>query len=203
MAELIVIHGYPGAGKSTQADRLLDDPTMNRELFHISAGNQLRDIRTGSINSKHSDFINSPNAPSPLPDEIVNDIIFEPIESISNNPLVLIDGYPRHPSAVDVFTDYIERNNYTYLGAVVLEITLQTSLDRIQSRGIRKGEKMRDQNFVELGAKRYEDHKRLTLTAINQLSEIAPIEQVDANDTEDVVWKRFRSAIGRLATDRF
>lgn len=199
MAELIVVHGYPGAGKSTQATRLLGDASFERNLLHVSAGNQLRDIRTNTIASRYSDFINSPDAPSPLPDSIVNDVIFEPIEAAPNATLALIDGYPRHPSAIDVFTNYVDRHDHTYLGAVVLEITLQTSIDRITSRGLRPGEKMKDRSFVELGKKRFEDHKRLTLSAIDRLAEYGPVEQLDANDAEDVVWRRFRSAIGKLA----
>lgn len=199
MTELIVIHGYPGAGKSTQATRLLHDASFEKKPLHVSAGNRLRDIRTNTIPSRHATFINSPDAPSPLPDTIVNDIIFEPVDTAPDSTLALIDGYPRHPSAIDVFTNYAEQHGHTYLGVVVLEITLQTSIDRIISRGIRPGEKMKDRSFIELGKKRFEDHKKLTLSAIDQLAKHGPVEQLDANDSEDVVWGRFRASIGKLA----
>lgn len=198
MAEIIVVQGYPGAGKSTQANRLVHDPTFDLEVLHISAGKRLRDIRTGNTHSRHAAIINAPDAPSPLPNEIVNDVVFEPAEQASDSALLLIDGYPRHPSAIDVFADYIQEHRYRYLGAVALEITLDTSLNRITNRGDRPGEKMRGRNFTELGQKRFNDHKRLTLTALRLLEVIAPVERIDANDNEDIVWSRFRAAIDRL-----
>jgi len=53
----------PGAGKSTHSERLANYSVNKRSVFHISAGNRLRDIRNGVVLCTE-DVINSPDAPS-------------------------------------------------------------------------------------------------------------------------------------------
>ena len=199
MAELIVVQGYPGSGKSTQSEQLVDETLDGRAVFHVSAGNRLREVRSGASDSRYANDINSPIAPSPLPDEVVNGVIFEAVESQNDSSLVLIDGYPRHPSAIDVFARYINKHEHDLLGVVNFNISLETSMQRVGTRGVRSGEKMRGATLEELAIKRYRDHGRLTTIALELLGEYTSIDHIDANDNQEIVWKRFRRTIGRLA----
>ena len=64
---------------------------------------------------------------------------------------------------------------------------------------MRSGEKMRGATLEELAIKRYRDHGRLTTNALELLGEYTSIDHIDANDNQEIVWKRFRRTIGRLA----
>lgn len=102
MSEIVVVHGYVGSGKSTQCSRLASDGLNEVTVQHISAGNRLRGIRIGSESSGFSRYINAPDAPSPLPDWVVEGTIFEAISN-DNNSLALVDGYPRLLRLLNLF----------------------------------------------------------------------------------------------------
>lgn len=141
MAEIIIIHGTPGSGKSTHSEKLTQFSYGGFPIFHISVGNRLRDIRTGNKDSKFSSEINNPYAPALLDHRIVNNIIFEYIEECPADSIVLVDGYPRFVDAIDIFMDSIKGDNHTLLGCINLSISLETCMSRLSVRGGKKRRK--------------------------------------------------------------
>lgn len=199
MAEVIVVHGYAGSGKSTQCSRLEQEGYFDSSVQHISAGNRLRSIRTGLAISTYERLINSPDAPSPLPDEVVSGAILESVlEPESNNALVLIDGYPRHPTAVEAFQDELANRSHRLLGTIALQVSLETSVQRILQRGERAGEKIKADTLQEFAAQRYGLDRSTTNIAIEALAEFAPVEIIDSGGERDVVYKKFRKSIANL-----
>lgn len=199
MAEVIVVHGYAGSGKSTQCSRLEQEGYFDSPVQHISAGNRLRSIRTGLAISTYERIINSPDAPSPLPDEVVSGAILESvIEPGNNNALVLIDGYPRHPTAVEAFRDELANRSHRLLGTIALQVSLETSVQRILQRGERAGEKIKADTLQEFAVQRYRLDRNTTNIAIDSLAEFAPVEIVDSSGERDVVYENFRKSIANL-----
>ena len=198
MAKIIVVHGPAGSGKSTQCNRLAHEG-LDGTTQHISAGNRLRAIRANLVTSEFSDYINDPHATTPLPDEIIGGAIFELMRKAEENDLVLIDGYPRQPQSVDSFRSIIQTNNHKLLGTVAMKISLDTSIERIKNRGLRDGEQIVDYDLRQFALRRYELEKHTTDLAIERLGDIAPVEIVEADDDTDIVYMRFRLALGRLA----
>jgi adenylate kinase family enzyme len=201
MAEIIVVHGNPGSGKSTQCDLLIESGWSNQAVIHLSAGNRLRDIRTGRTDSRFSSVINDPNAPSPLPDQTVNDAIFELLPGQLNKQqqvLALIDGYPRHAGAVDVFLREVEIGHHTLLGVVALKVSLEVSIERILSRGKREGERVEADSLREYATQRFEQDKETTEQALIKLGHFTFVTTIDASDTKDNVSDRFKSAVSDL-----
>lgn len=205
MSEIVVVQGYAGSGKSTHCERLSQDYLYNGEpIAHVSAGTRLRAIRTGLDTSAYADLINDPDAPSPLPDEIVNGAMFERANP-SERGLTLIDGYPRHESGVEVFAHALRKGRHRLLGCVSLEVTQETSVARILSRGERRGEQVKANTLAEFAMQRYQRDTTQTQAAIARLSRLAPVERVDANGNVNEVWQEFGVALGRLglALDHF
>ena len=199
MAEVIVVHGYVGSGKSTQCSRLEQEGYFDSSVQHISAGNILRSIRNGLATSPYERFINSPDAPSPLPDEVVTGAILESVlEPENNNTLVLIDGYPRHPTAVEAFRGELANRSHRFLGTIALQVSLETSVQRILQRGERAGEKIKADTLQEFAVQRYELDRNTTNIAIETLSEFAPVEIVDSSGERDVVYENFIKSIANL-----
>lgn len=155
MSEIVIVHGYVGSGKSTQCSHLASDGLNEVTVQHISAGNRLRGIRTGNESSEFSRYINAPDAPSPLPDWIVEGTIFETIGS-DDCSLTLVDGYPRHPQAVESFRESVLRNQHRLLGTVALQLSMDVSIERIVARGKRDGEQVEDNDLQEFAEHRYQ-----------------------------------------------
>lgn len=197
MSETIVVHGYVGSGKSTQCSRLVSEGVSGASrVQHVSAGNRLRGIRNGTEASKFSQYINDPDAPSPLPDWIVEGAVFEAIDS--NDSLALIDGYPRHPQAVDSFYETVAKSRHRLLGTVAMQLSIDASVERIVSRGKRDGEKMQGDDIREFARHRYQLDTQTTNLAINALSQYAPVRHVDADGDISTVYSRFVRGIEDL-----
>ena len=196
MSEIVVVHGYAGSGKSTQSGRLVGRYMYGgRPITHVSAGMRLRAIRTGAELSIHAGLITSPEAPSPLPDSVVNDVIFE---RVAMGGLSLVDGYPRHEGGVDVFLQSVDREKHRLLGCICLEVSQETSVGRILGRGVRQGERVAADSLREFAAQRYRDDESRIGAAMARIEISAPIERVDANGDIEETWDRFAIALGRL-----
>jgi len=199
MAEIIVVHGYAGSGKSTQCSQLEQDGYFDLSIQHISAGNRLRSIRTGLSGSVYEPFINSPDAPSPLPDYVVSGTILESVqESENGKTLVLIDGYPRHSTAVEAFRDELANRSHRLIGTIALQVSMQTSVERILQRGERVGEKIKTDTLREFAVQRYELDRDTTNIAIETLAKFGPIEIVDSSGQRNTVYESFRQSIANL-----
>lgn len=198
MAEILVVHGTPGAGKSTHSERLANYSINEPPVFYISAGNRLRAIRTGVVESAFSDVINSPDAPSMLDHRIVNGVIFEFVSQCPENSVVLVDGYPRFPDATGVFLETIKEGNHTLLGCINLNISLETSIERLSGRGVRSGERIKSGSSAEFAEKRYADHLKYTNEAVQALGEVAPIINIDAESDLNTIWEAYNEAFKTL-----
>jgi adenylate kinase family enzyme len=197
MSEIIVVQGYAGAGKSTISKRISRLAHNGIRIGHVSAGMRLRAIRTGAEPSRYASLINSPDAPSPLPDEVVNGAIFEQVNP-ADHALTLIDGYPRHESGVDVFTKALRAGGHRLLGCLCLEVTQQTSVDRILSRGQREGELLKGASLAEFAVRRYVNDATQVQAAVSLLGGIAPVEHIDANGSIDELFQRSLETLERL-----
>ncbi len=192
-----MVHGAPGAGKTTQSKKLSTYLIEGRQIGHISAGERLRAIRNGEFQSKYGIEVNNPNAPDPLDHQLVNKIIFESIALCPPDSIVLVDGYPCFIEAVEPFLEALRKGNHLFLGCLNLQISQETSIIRLSARGARRGERIVgiNENAAE---RRYREHMRYTPKTIEKLGETAPIVNINAELGREEVWQSFSDAFGKL-----
>ncbi len=200
MAEIVVVHGAPGSGKTTHSEKLSHISYKDRPVLHISAGDRIRDIRLGEANSVHEDIVKDPNAPFLLQDHsIVNGIVFEYVSECPSNSIVLIDGYPRFAGAISVFTESIHKGGHKLLGCINLNISQETCISRLAIRGVRKGERtIYTGNLVEKAIRRYSEYVDYTMVAVEEFGKITSIVSIDAEPNVEVVWQSFSEAFTEL-----
>lgn len=195
MADIIVVHGASGAGKSKQCGKLEQFTCKNKEIKHISIGDRLRGIRNGDIDSMFGELVNSPDAPNPLEHYVVNGIVFESVKECGDNCIILIDGFPRFEDAVEIFAESIRVKGHTLLGCINLKISPQISRERLGVRGIRKGEREFETDFREA---RLVDYLENTEGSIRRFREITRVIDINGEQGLEATWCEFSKAFLEL-----
>ncbi len=153
------------------------------------------------MRARFSGLINSPDAPDPLPDEVVNDALLEAVTDGGEASLALIDGYPRFKSAIPYFQQTIALGNHRLLGVLNFVVSQETSVDRMLGRGRREGERHLMVTPESL-AKRYTDYETFTSEAIHELSTLTRVLTIDAEPDLEIVWSSFYNSIIELIKTR-
>ena len=200
MADIIVVHGAPGSGKSTQSERLSHFLMDGRPVCHIPVGDRLRAIRNGEFKSTYSNQVNDLGSSSMLDHALVNAIIFEAVSLCPKDSVILIDGYPRFLDAMSPFIEAVAEGGHKLLGSIHLKISQETSMIRLGSRGLRRGERFLEMNNAVV-EKRFGEHIRYTTEVVAALDQLAPVIEIDANLNKEAVSSLFEEAVKKLAND--
>lgn len=199
MAEVIVIHGYAGSGKTTQCKRVASEVLGEKEFQHISIDDRLQAIKSNTTASQFADFINYPLTLPSISNKIIESLIFDAIEGPSGHDLVLIDSYPRFVHTVNDFHTALQDSGHELIGTIHFDISLTTSIERILSNSPSQPEETSDEILESFITFNYSRDSHITRMAILALSRIAPVEIIDASGDKDKVHNLFVSALGRLS----
>lgn len=201
MSEIVVLHGTPGSGKTTNAQRFKE--IYPNEIEHISIGNRLRSIRQGEVESRFKKDVDEQaeilSQSKPLDHEIVNGIVFEFIEQCPSMGAVLIDGYPRFVEQLQLFFNSLELEKHLYLGVILLSISEETCVSRLTKRGARSVERDVD---VDFAARRFNGYLTHTLPTIALLAINSELIKIDAEPPIEDVWGVFYKAATDLIFNR-
>jgi adenylate kinase len=125
----IILIGPPGAGKGTQAQRLIN--MFN--IPHISSGEMLREaISEGTALGKRAyEFIGIGNL---APDDLVIDMILERISKPDAVNGFMLDGFPRTLPQAIALNDAMNSNGISLDAAVLIELDDSLIIERIVNR---------------------------------------------------------------------
>ena len=125
----IVLLGAPGAGKGTQAEKLVED----MGLCHISTGDILRQAVKDEteLGLKAKGFMDAGDL---VPDELIIDLMRERIQQPDTAKGVILDGFPRTTTqavALDAMLKELER---PLEAAVLVNVDAEVIVKRLTSR---------------------------------------------------------------------
>lgn len=125
----MIFVGPPGAGKGTQAARLVD----SYELTHISTGDMLRAaVQAGTaLGQKADDFM---KAGALVPDELVIAMVIERIGAADCARGFMLDGFPRTRAQAQALEAEMQRAGIELDHVVLLEVPDGLIVDRIIGR---------------------------------------------------------------------
>ena len=124
----IILLGPPGAGKGTQARKLVD----GRNMIQLSTGDMLRDARSsGTAMGKKVAAIM--DAGELVTDEIVIGLIEEKLEGDHGGGFIF-DGFPRTLAQADALNDILAKHDASLSHVVAMEVNDEALVQRITAR---------------------------------------------------------------------
>ena len=124
----IILLGPPGAGKGTQAKRLVEE----RNMVQLSTGDMLREARTSGteMGKKVAAVMDAGNL---VTDEIVIGLIREKLEQGADGGFIF-DGFPRTLAQADALGDLLAEMNQTLDAVIELQVDDEVLVGRIVGR---------------------------------------------------------------------
>lgn len=125
----IVLLGAPGAGKGTQAQRLVAD----YGVAHISTGDLLRaavkaQSELGIAAKKYMD------AGELVPDQLVIDLVKERLAADDAQKGFILDGFPRNTTQAVTLDTELAAMGRELDGALLVDVPAEVIIDRLSSR---------------------------------------------------------------------
>lgn len=125
----IILLGPPGAGKGTQASRLMAD----RGMVQLSTGDMLRAARDAGtpVGLKAKPIMEVGGL---VPDEIVSGIIGERLDMPDTLKGVIFDGYPRTEAQAEQLDELLAARGRTLDHVIELHVDEEALVDRVTGR---------------------------------------------------------------------
>lgn len=125
----IILLGPPGAGKGTQASRLVSE----RGMVQLSTGDILRAaVKEGTEVGKMADEIMK--AGKFFPDELMAQILGEHMDKLSSETGIIFDGYPRTARQAELLDELMAARGRTLDHVIELAVDEQALVERITGR---------------------------------------------------------------------
>lgn len=127
----LLIMGKPGAGKGTQAKKILD----HFDLTHISTGDIYREeIKKGSkIGLEAKKYLDQGNL---MPDEMTNDIVWDVLKNNKFDKGFMLDGYPRTLPQARALDDMLCKLDIDLTAVINVDVEDDIISDRMSGRRV-------------------------------------------------------------------
>ncbi len=145
----IVFIGPPGAGKGTQSVRLAE----HLQLPHLSTGEMLREV-CGQQTEVGLQAAKAMESGQLVPDELVQEVVFQRLERPDCQPGIILDGFPRTVPQAIALDEWLAQHHRPLSAVLELHVVKEELLERLSSRG------------------RHDDNREVVLARLNQYNEL-------------------------------
>jgi adenylate kinase len=195
----LILLGPPGAGKGTQAQRLVH----RYGIVQLSTGEMLRAaVAAGTpVGLKAKDIMASGAL---VPDDIVIGIISDRLDQPDARKGFILDGFPRTVPQAQALDDLLKKKHMKLDAVVELRVNESALLARVETRVAEmraRGEEVRIDDTPEVLSKRLASYRSLTEPLIHYYSERRKLLTVDGMMTIEHVTReinRILTAIGAV-----
>jgi adenylate kinase len=195
----LILLGPPGAGKGTQAQRLVH----RYGIVQLSTGEMLRAaVAAGTpVGLKAKDIMASGAL---VPDDIVIGIISDRLDQPDARKGFILDGFPRTVPQAQALDDLLKKKHMKLDAVVELRVNESALLARVETRVaemLARGEEVRIDDTPEVLSKRLASYRSLTEPLIHYYSERRKLLTVDGMMTIEHVTReinRILAAIGAV-----
>jgi adenylate kinase len=127
----LVLLGPPGAGKGTQAERLVED----FNIAYIPTGNMLREaVRDETeLGLKAKEYMERGDL---VPDDLIIAMITERLSDPDTQAGFLLDGFPRTHAQAEALDEELTRVGRTVTAALLIEVPEEEAVRRLSGRRV-------------------------------------------------------------------
>ncbi len=192
----LILLGPPGAGKGTQAQRLVH----KHGIVQLSTGEMLRAaVAAGTpIGLKAKDIMASGAL---VPDEVVVGIIADRIDEPDARKGFILDGFPRTVPQAEALDELLRKKHLKLDAVVELRVNESALLDRVETRVAQmreRGEEVRVDDTPEVLSKRLASYRAQTEPLVHYYSEKRKLITIDGMMTIEQVTAAINRVLAAL-----
>ena len=209
----VIIFGPPGAGKGTQAQKIV----IKFNLLQVSSGDLLRNEikKNTKIGKKIEKLISYGDFVS---DEIIQELLKNVISDSSNRNRIIFDGYPRNLSQAESLELLLNSDNQSIHSVIFLNVTRDNIEKRILGRvvcdkcnkilnefldkdGLEKHEcgskflKKRKDDNKDVIITRYDEYLKKTKPVLDFYSDRSYFHEIDGNQKIQVITNKINQIL--------
>jgi adenylate kinase len=192
----LILLGPPGAGKGTQAQRLVH----KYSIIQLSTGEMLRSAVAAQtpIGLQAKDIMASGSL---VPDEMVIGIISDRLDQPDMKNGFILDGFPRTVPQAEALDELLKKKHIKLDAVVELRVNESALLNRVETRVAEmraRGEEVRVDDTPEVLSKRLASYRTLTEPLIHYYSERRKLLTVDGMMTIEHVTREINRILGAI-----
>jgi adenylate kinase len=197
----LILLGPPGAGKGTQAQRLVH----RHGIVQLSTGEMLRAAVAAqtTVGLKAKDVMASGGL---VPDDIVIGIISDRIEQPDAAKGFILDGFPRTVPQAEALDRLLKSKGLKLDAAVELRVNESALLQRVEARVAQmreRGEEVRIDDTPEVLSKRLASYRTMTEPLVHYYSEKRKLVTIDGMMTIEHVTREINRVLAAItASDK-
>jgi adenylate kinase len=192
----LILLGPPGAGKGTQAQRLVH----RYSIVQLSTGEMLRAAVAAEtpVGLRAKDIMASGSL---VPDEMVIGIISDRLDQPDMKNGFILDGFPRTVPQAEALDELLKKKHIKLDAVVELRVNESALLSRVETRVAEmraRGEEVRIDDTPEVLSKRLASYRALTEPLIHYYSERRKLLTVDGMMTIEHVTREINRILGAI-----
>ncbi len=183
----IVFIGPPGAGKGTQAARLID----TYEMAHLSTGDMLRAARDAKteIGIKADEYMSAGRL---VPDDVIVGIIADRLKEPDCRKGYLLDGFPRTIAQAEALDSMLADQGTPLSVVLELRVPEDELFERLAGRG-------RADDTPEVIRQRLHAYSDQTRPLLDYYGSRDMLTSIDGLGTVDEVFERSKAVLDEIA----
>lgn len=187
----IILLGPPGAGKGTQAERLIE----SKGMVQLSTGDMLRAaVKAGTeVGLKAKAVMEAGDLVS---DEIVIGVVSERLDQddVKNGNGVIFDGFPRTSAQAEALDNLLAEKGMSLDAVVEMQVPDELLIGRIEKRAAETGGTRADDNAETL-KKRLVNYHKDTAPLVEYYGGTGKLKAVDGAQEMDAVTESIAAAL--------